>query len=227
MHRYEQHCPIARAAEVITEPWTVLIVRELLRGNERRPDIAKGLPRMSASLLAARLRALEQRGLVACLAGDRGEKRYKLTVAGQELRPIVDQLGRWGQRWLDRPRLGDLDPELLVYDICREIDRARLPDRPLTVDVDFTDATQPRRWWLSLSATEINIRQVTTPIGATVRLTCTLGALAGVWLGHVTWLQAVREQAIMLGGEAAAIRSLIECLGLSRYAKVPRAESPT
>ncbi len=224
MHRYEQHCPIARAAEVITEPWTVLIVRELLRGNERRPDIAKGLPRMSTSLLAARLRTLEQRGLVTCLAGDRGEKRYKLTTAGLELRPIVDQLGRWGQRWLDRPRLGDLDPELLVYDICREIDRARLPERPLTVDVDFTDATQPRRWWLSLSAAEINIRQVTVPVAATVRLTCTLGALAGVGLGHVSWLQAVREHAIMLAGDAASIRSLIDCFGRSRYAKVPRAE---
>jgi DNA-binding HxlR family transcriptional regulator len=223
MHRYEQHCPIARAAEVITEPWTVLIVRELLCGNERRADISRGIPKMSPSLLGARLRALERRGLVSCVAGDRGEKRYRLTPAGKELRPIVEQLGRWGQRWLDRPRLGDLDPEMLVYDICREIDRARLPDRPLTVEVDFTDATQPRRWWLSLSAGEISIREGLTGTGAAVWLTCTLGALAGVWLGHVTWLQAVKDRAIMLTGDSAAVRSLIDCLGLSRYAKVPRA----
>ena len=82
MYRYEQHCPVARAAEMITDPWTVLIVRELLCGNERRADIAKGLPKMSTSLLGARLRALEVRGLVTHADGDRGERRYRLTAAG-------------------------------------------------------------------------------------------------------------------------------------------------
>lgn len=216
MYRYEQHCPVARAAEVVTEPWTILIVRELLRGNETRTEIARGLPKISASLLGARLRTLESRGLITHLPGDRGVRRYRLTAAGEELRPIVEQLGRWGQRWLDSPRLGDLDPELLVYDICREIDRTRLPAVPLTVEVDFTDAAQPRRWWLRLSAEEIGIRQ--EPVDATVRLTCTLGALAGVWLGHLSWLQAVRDRAIMLTGDSAAVRSLIGCLGTSRYA---------
>lgn len=219
MRRYEQHCPVARAAEVVTEPWTVLIVRELLRGNERRADIAKGLPRISASLLATRLRGLERRGLVTCVAGDRGETRYRLTAAGQELRPIVEQLGRWGQRWLDRPRIGDLDPELLLYDICREIDRTRLPARPLIVEVDLTDAPHPRRWQLILSATEISTRRSDAPTGSAVRVTCTLGALAGVWLGHLTWLQAVKDRTIMLCGDTAAVRSLIDCVGHSRYAK--------
>jgi DNA-binding HxlR family transcriptional regulator len=64
MYRYEQHCPIARAAEVISEPWTVLVVRELLRGSELRADIAKGLPKMSDSMLSARLRNLESRGVL-------------------------------------------------------------------------------------------------------------------------------------------------------------------
>ena len=223
MYRYEQHCPVARAAEVISEPWTVLVVRELLRGNERRAEIAKGVPGMSGSLLNVRLRALENSGLVTRLSGDRGEKRYRLTAAGRELRPVVEQLGRWGQRWLDRPRLGDLDPELLVYDICRQIDRARLSATPLTVEIDFTDTTQPRRWWLSLSSAEVAIRQAAPQLTSAVRLTCTMGALAGVWLGHLTWLQAVQDHAIRLAGESAAVRSLIECLGTSRYAAVPRA----
>lgn len=226
MYRYEQHCPIARAAEVISEPWTVLVVRELLRGSGRRADIAKGLPKMSDSLLSTRLRTLESRGLLTQFAGDEGEKRYRLTGAGEELRAIIEQLGRWGQRWLAAPRLGDLDPELLVYDICREIDRARLPADPLTVEVDFTDAVRPRRWWLSLSATEVQVRQIAARTDATVRLTSTLGALAGVWLGHLTWLQAVRDRTIMLTGDAAAIRSLIDCVGVSRYAAVPRATTP-
>lgn len=226
MYRYEQHCPVARAAEVIGEPWTVLIVRELLRGTRRRAELARGLPKMSDSLLSTRLRTLERRGVVTH-AGDGAARHYRLTSAGGELAPIVEQLGQWGQRWLAAPRLGDLDPELLVYDICRDIDRARLPAEPLTVEVDFTDAVtdvvRPRRWWLSLSDTEVLIRQLASRTGAAVRLTATLGALAGVWLGHLTWLQAVRDRTIMLTGDSAAVRALIDCVGVSRYAAVPRA----
>lgn len=222
MYRYEQHCPISRAAEVLTEPWTLLIVRELLCGSERRADLVKGLPKVSTSLLASRLRALESHGVITHHVGHHGEKCYRLTSAGQELRPIVEHLGRWGQRWLDRPRVGDLDPELLVFDICREIDSARLPADPLTVEVDFVDAPQARRWWLALSASEIiadqNARQ-----DAAVRLTCTLGALAGIWLGHVSWLQAVQDRIIMLTGDRTAVRSLIDCLGASRFAAERRA----
>ncbi|HWM03303.1 MAG TPA: helix-turn-helix domain-containing protein [Actinophytocola sp.] len=226
MYRYEQHCPVARAAEVVTETWTLLILRELLRGSERRADIARGLPKMSSSLLALRLRTLEAAGLLTYLPGDNGEKRYRLTAAGRELRPIIDQLGLWGQRWLDSPRVGDLDPELLVFDICREIDRARLPAQPLTVEIEFADAPPPRSWWLALSGSGAVAHRtgpkpsVRTAVG--VRLRCTLGALAGVWQGRTTWLQAVRDQGIMLAGDPAAIRSAIDCLGTSRYAAVPR-----
>jgi hypothetical protein len=184
---------------------------------------------MSSSLLTTRLRSLERWGVVARVEGEGGEWCYRLTSAGEELGPVVEELGRWGQRWLASPRLGDLDPELLVYDICREIDRARLPADPLTVEVDFTDAVtdvvRPRRWWLSLSATEVRIRRIASRTGATVRLTATLGALAGVWLGHLTWLQAVRDRSIMLAGDSASIRSLIDCVGVSRYAAVPRGVS--
>jgi DNA-binding HxlR family transcriptional regulator len=218
MYRYEQHCPVARAAEVMTEPWTLLILRELLYGSERRADIARGLPKISNSLLGARLRTLEANGLVTHEPGVKGEKRYRLTEAGQELRPVVEELGRWGQRWLNRPRLADLDPELLVFDICREIDRARLPEDPLTVDVDFADAPPPRRWSLVLSTDEVAVREGAPKSPATVQLNCTLGALANVWLGNLSWLEAVRDHAIVLAGDSAAVRSLIDCLGASRYA---------
>ncbi len=225
MYRYEQHCPIARTAELLTEPWTLLVLRELMRGSERRVDIAKGLPKMSQALLGARLRTLESSGVVTHLPGDRGEKRYRLTTAGLELRPLVEQLGRWGQRWLDRPSIGDLNAELLVYDICREINEKRLPATPLTVDINLTDAPPPRRWWIELSKTGATAQPRTRDTDATVRLAGTIGGLAAVWLGHQTWLQAVRERTLVLSGNRAAVRSLIGCLGASRYAAVPRADT--
>ncbi len=103
MYRYGQHCPVARAAEVLCEPWTLLVLRELLRGRERRDEIARNLPGMSARLLAARIRTLKAHGLVVELPGRRQEVRYRLTEAGRDLEVVVDHLGRWGQQWLTRP----------------------------------------------------------------------------------------------------------------------------
>jgi DNA-binding HxlR family transcriptional regulator len=217
--RYEQHCPVARAAEVVSEPWTLLVLRELLRGSERKVDIARGVPRMSESLLGTRLRTLTGLGLVTTVPGDaRHGRRYRLTEAGRELRPVVDQLGRWGQRWLAAPRLGELDAELLLFDICREMSEDRLPDRPLTVEVDIADAPPPGRWWLALSSADARVC-TTEPVEAVdVRLRCTLGALAGVWQGRQSWLRAVRDRAVVLVGQRTMVRSFVECVGVSRYA---------
>jgi DNA-binding HxlR family transcriptional regulator len=64
MHGYGQFCPVAQALEVVGERWTLLIVRELLTGNYRFGEILHGVPLMSRSLLAQRLKALEDAGLI-------------------------------------------------------------------------------------------------------------------------------------------------------------------
>ena len=56
---YGQFCPVARAAEILAERWTPLVVRELLCGSARFNDLQRGVPRMSPTLLSRRLKALE------------------------------------------------------------------------------------------------------------------------------------------------------------------------
>ena len=218
MYRYAQHCPVARAAEVLVEPWTLLVLRELLRGGERRSDIAAGMPGMSGSLLTKRLRTLVAQGLVEEVPG-RGEKKYRLTDAGRAIGPVVDELGRWGQRWLAPPALAELDTDLLLRDICAQM-ADRLPDRPLTVAVKTTDAPTAGRWWLELSPTGAVVRD-TPPAGEPdVRLLCTLSGLAGVWSGRQSLSEAVREQKVVFAGPADAVRSLVTAIGVDRYADV-------
>ena len=95
---YGQFCTVARAAEVLCERWTPLVVRELLVGSRRFNDLHRGVPRMSTSLLAQRLRQLEDAGVVKRSAAGKVWE-YGLTEAGEELRPIVMALGHWGARW--------------------------------------------------------------------------------------------------------------------------------
>ena len=94
---YMQFCTVARGAEVLGELWTPLVVRELLCGSHRFNDIHRGVPRMSATLLTQRLRKLEEIGVVERRRVDKVWE-YHLTVAGEELRPIVVGIGEWGAR---------------------------------------------------------------------------------------------------------------------------------
>src|SRR3954454_539364 len=94
MHLYGQYCPVARAAELLADRWTVLIIRELLADITRFNDLERGLPGVSRSLLAERLRRLVQVGVLERNATSRGMSvEYRLTAAGRELQQLVDILG--------------------------------------------------------------------------------------------------------------------------------------
>src|SRR6476660_2136305 len=105
MADYGQFCPLAQAAEVLTERWTPLVIRELaLAGSRRFNDIQRGLPLMSSSLLTNRLRQLERAGIVERRPRPDGKSSdYHLTPAGEELGPVIAQMGIWSERWLRRP----------------------------------------------------------------------------------------------------------------------------
>ena len=103
------------------------MVRELLCGSTRFNDLRRGLPRMSATLLAQRLRKLEEVGVVRRMRSGKGWE-YQLTPAGEQLRPIVLQLGHWGARWIgSRLRRDQLDAGFLMWDIRRFAQLDRFP----------------------------------------------------------------------------------------------------
>ncbi len=107
--RYAQFCPLARAAELVGERWTLLVVRELLLGPQRFSDLRRRLPGLSSSVLAERLARLEERGLVARRAAGPPAPAalYELTETGRALRPVAVELARWGLRFLGSPQPGD------------------------------------------------------------------------------------------------------------------------
>src|SRR5262245_40091285 len=98
---YGQFCPVAKAAEVVAERWTLLVLRELILGRHRFNELRRGLPLMSPTLLSQRLRELEDGGVVERRStGNERAVEYHLTGAGKELGPIIMALGHWGSRWV-------------------------------------------------------------------------------------------------------------------------------
>jgi DNA-binding HxlR family transcriptional regulator len=101
---YGQFCGLARAVEVVGEPWALLVIRDLVVGPKSFDDLHRGLPRLSARVLGARLSELEVAGIVRQVASAGSPIVYALTEYGSELEDIILQLGRWGARTLGAPR---------------------------------------------------------------------------------------------------------------------------
>lgn len=103
---YDQYCAVARALDVVGERWTLLLVRELLTGPKRFKDLLEGLSGIGTTLLTARLKDLEGKGILrrTTLPPPAGSKVYELTDLGRALEPVVIALSRWGLKLLDAPR---------------------------------------------------------------------------------------------------------------------------
>lgn len=200
----------------------MLILRELSRRADHLSDIAAGVPGMTKPLLVTRLRTLEAAGVVRRLPADGGGHRYQLTVAGLELRPLLERLGCWGQRWLPAPGVGDFDARLLIREICEEIDARPLPHRPVAVRIDLVDA-EPRSWWLTLQRAGATAHRTDPGVEVAVGIEATIGAVTRAWLGHSTWLQAVRDRDVVLTGRRADASAVLGWIGTSRYTSVRRA----
>jgi DNA-binding HxlR family transcriptional regulator len=110
-------CPVAGALDLVGDRWTLLILRDLLRGMSRYGQFLASPEGISTNLLADRLQRLEQAGLVTAVPYSQHPVRvdYRLTPAGRALRPVVDALAAWGLAHLPgtRPLLApESDPTI-------------------------------------------------------------------------------------------------------------------
>src|SRR5262245_25537624 len=100
---FGEYCPLIKAVEYLGDRWSLLIVHGLaLRGAQGFNALADGLPGISRSVLARRLRALEELGLLARAPAPGRPARaapYQLAPAGEQLVPTLRSLFGWAQRW--------------------------------------------------------------------------------------------------------------------------------
>jgi len=225
MYRYGQFCPIAAACEVFAERWTPLVLRELLSGSRRFNDLQRGLPLMSRTLLAQRLRELESAGLIERVPKPKGRGfEYHLSQAGDELGPIVMGLGEWGQRWVyTRVSKDDLDPRLLMWDMHRRIRAEALPARRVVVQFDFNGLPRAtkrmNRWWLILDKPEVELCLRDPGYEVDLLVGADLFAMTRVWTGELAWPEAVRDRSIAVHGPASLARAFPGWLKLGVFAQ--------
>lgn len=220
---YGQFCPIALTAEILAERWTPLVVRELLCGSTRFNDLQRGLPRMSSSLLSRRLKELEAAGVVERRTTENGRgSEYHITDAGKEFFPILMQMGEWAQRWLRTDIVADenLDPDLLMWDIHRNISHKGLPpDRRVIVEFYFKSMPHQRRsYWMILENGEADLCYRNPGYETDLKVTSEVLNLVEVWLGHVPLADALARKLVELEGSAQDILAFRSWFGQSLFA---------
>jgi hypothetical protein len=175
-------------------------------------DIHRGVPLISRAVLVARLRGLENHGIIERRAREGGNGReYWLTPAGNAFRSVVSDLGHWGLvHARDSIRPTDLDPTLLLWGFRKRAILNALPDHPVVVRFEFSGVpasrTKFRILWLMLkrSGAEVCVKDPGFAIDLVFR-----GKIADfvkVYLGHALWRDMAGKALTMEGDRELAER---------------------
>ncbi|HVY43223.1 MAG: winged helix-turn-helix transcriptional regulator [Bacteroidota bacterium] len=214
------------AAEIVCSRWTVLVLRELLCGSTRFNELRRGVPLMSPTLLSKRLKELEEGGVIRAIpTAQAGVFEYRLTEAGEDLRPVVMSLGMWGQRWVESSlSLKNLDPSLLMWDMRRNLDPTPLPPRRCTISFLFPEVNSGKRsWWLVIDDGKVDLCSTNPGFDIDLFVRSSLRSMTAVWMGLSTVEKETEARQMELIGDKTLAESMQRWLGLSPFAKEKRA----
>lgn len=224
---YNQFCPLAMAAEIVCSRWTLLVLRELIMGSTRFNELRRGVPGMSPALLSRRLKELEAAGIVtrSAVAREPSVHEYRLTEAGYELRPIIEAVGMWGQRWVTtEATLRNLDANLLMWDIKRNIDTDPMPRRRCTIQFIFGEQPAPERnYWLVVDPDAgVDLCTVDQGFDVDLYVSTDVRTMTEIWLGYCPVSRASEEGRFLVTGSDALAGNLRAWLKLSLLANVEK-----
>jgi len=204
---YQQYCAVAKALDVVGDRWVLLIVRELMTsGPSRYTDLLKGLPGIATNLLADRLREMEKAGIV------RREEApppvattlFHLTDRGLALRPLLEDLGRWGAPLMGVPQPSNVfRSHWLVFPFDAYLVDNAPSEPPIAIEVQTGD--EP----MVIETIEGKVR---TRRGAVERPDAVLSGRPGLILGLLSGrldLAEARNRGLELTGSERALHRVV------------------
>jgi DNA-binding HxlR family transcriptional regulator len=217
---YNQYCGIASALDVVGERWTLLIIRELLMGPRRYSDLITDLPGLGTNLLAERLKSLVDQGVVRQTQAANGGARlaYELTEVGQQLRPVVLGLARWGLEFVGplspnevvRPHWGFLAVEAMFN-----------PERTPDIDEQYQFEVDDQVFHIAVRDGEP--RAVKGPADAPAMIAkCDATTFIEIGAKRQTPLAAMVTGRLKLDGDIEAVLRCCDLLGLEAGAMSPQ-----
>jgi DNA-binding HxlR family transcriptional regulator len=220
---YSQYCPLAMTAGILCNRWTVLVLRELLRGSTTFNQISRGVPRMSRTLLSERLRELVDVGILR-QETDPGHIGYTLTPGGEALRPVLRAMAEWGQEWLRvEPSLQNLDVRFLMWDIHRNAKPLALLPDPFCVQIHFTDLPETKcDAWLIYERDGVDVSYAAPSKQPDVEIEVSAAKLTKVWMGWESFSEAIDNGSMIMRGPIQYLEVAEVWLGKSRVAHIKK-----
>ena len=208
---YQQYCAVAKALDVVGDRWVLLIVRELMTsGPSRYTDLLKGLPGIATNLLADRLREMEKAGIV------RREEApppvattlFHLTERGLALRPLLEDLGRWGAPLMGVPQPNNVfRSHWLVFPFDAYLVDNAPSEPPIAIEIRTGDEPM---------VAETLDGKVRTRRGAAEKPDAVLSGRPGLILGLLSGrldLAEARNRGLELSGSENALRRVVGAWG--------------
>ena len=215
MSKYGQYCPVAKSLEILGDRWTLLIVRDMLTGTTHFNDLERGLPGVSRALLASRLKLLQRAGIIEkrLTSGGRSTTSYQLTLAGQQLFPVINSLWTWGEAWaFGDPAPEELNPVLLMWWLRSRAERDLLPAKRVVAQFDFRGAAEVS-FWLIMSRDDVTLCLTDPGYEINLLVTADLATLFRVWGRRIDYRAAPARQGLSVVGVPSLVRAFPRWFG--------------
>ena len=221
---YGQYCPLSLASELLSSRWTLLVVSRIMAGCGRFNELRRGLPQISPTLLSRRLDELERAGIVRAQPREDGRwSEYSLTPAGADLKPLVDAMAVWGQRWARDMTMEDLDPAFLVWSMHTRVNTEALPPGRTVIEFSFSGAPSDcQRFWLVCEDDDVEMCLKDPGYGWDVRVQSDLLVFIEAWRGFRDFECEIRAGRIRLRGPRALRKLFPDWMGLHVLAGIER-----
>jgi hypothetical protein len=175
--------------------------------------------------LSQRLKELEVAGVIERreLRSEKGIFEYRMTESGKDLRPVVEAMGLWGQKWIEaRQSLKNLDPSLLMWDMRRNLNPSPLPDRRTVIQFLYCELPVSKRfWWLVVEPSgDVDLCWSDPGFDVDLYVSTDLRTMTAIWMGLTT----VKKEhgKVALTGNKDIASTMQTWLGLSPFAIEPK-----
>ncbi|MBX7539460.1 winged helix-turn-helix transcriptional regulator [Qipengyuania sphaerica] len=208
MPELASHCPATKAADILGDKWTLQILRAMILGAQRYSDFTAAMPRISPSVLSARLKRLCDEGLIV-KRGDTGQQAlYRLAPAGREAGPIVVMMAEWGLRWAKRNmRTDQIDVGVAMWDLHRTLRTTGLPDGETVFSITLSDLDKHNRWWIVAQGERVDLCDKDPGRSVDVYIHGPLETILAVWMDEANLDDAMRAEEIVMTGERLLVDS--------------------
>jgi hypothetical protein len=152
-------------------------------------------------------------------SGGRSTTSYQLTLAGQQLFPVINSLRTWGETWaFGDPTPEELNPVLLMWWLRSRAERDLLPEKRVVAQFDFHGAAEVS-FWLILSRDDVTLCLTDPGYEVNLLVTADLAAIFRVWGGRIRYHEALARQSLIVTGVPSLVRAFPRWFGWDAKAK--------